>query len=84
MKELSGKQHDGMKVMDWKELETRVVSTTRMYHVMDEEYPVEIWLKLESQYMSKSLTNKLLFKKKLYSLKMTEGSAMDKHINLFN
>ena len=34
--------------------------------------------------MSKSLTNKLLLKKKLYGLKMAEGSALDQHINVFN
>ena len=69
----------------------RVGSTIRkclanevMYHVMDEESPVAIWLKLESQYMLKSLTNKLLLKKKLYGLKMVEGSTLDQHINVFN
>ena len=34
--------------------------------------------------MSKSLTNKLLLKKKLYGLKMAEGLALDQHINVFN
>ena len=69
----------------------RVASTIRMcladevmYHVMDEKSPTEIWLKLESWYMSKSLTNKLLLKKKLYGLKMVEGSSLDQHINVFN
>ena len=33
-----------------------------MYHVMDDESPARIWLKLESRYMSKSLTNKLYLK----------------------
>ena len=51
---------------------------------MDEESPTAIWLKLESQYMSKSLTNKLFLKKKLYGLKMAEGSTLDQHINVFN
>ena len=55
-----------------------------MYHVMDEEYSATVWLKLESQYMSKSLTPKLLLKKQLYDLKMVEGSALDQHINVFN
>ena len=55
-----------------------------MHHVMDEESSTTIWLKLESRYMSKSLTNKLLLKKKLYGLKMAEGSALDLHINVFN
>jgi hypothetical protein len=30
-----------------------------MYHVIDEESPSAVWLKLKSWYMSKSLTNKL-------------------------
>ena len=33
--------------------------------------------------MSKSLTNKLLLKK-LYGLKMADGSTLDQHINMFN
>ena len=44
MKVLSGKQPEGMNVTDWKDSETRVASTIRMflvdevmYHVMDEE-----------------------------------------------
>ena len=57
-----------MNVMDLKNLETRVALTIRicladevMYHVMDEESLTTVWLKLESRYMSKSLTNKLFF-----------------------
>ena len=34
--------------------------------------------------MSKSLTNKLLLKKKFYGLKMVEGLALDQHISVFN
>ena len=69
----------------------RAASTIRMcladevmYHVMDEESSVAIWLKLEGRYMSKSLTNKLLRKKKLYGLKMAERSALAQHISMFN
>ena len=86
VKALSGKQPKGMNVTDWKDLEMQVASTIRMcladevmYHVMDEESPVVIWLKLEGRYMSKSLTNKLLLKKKLYGLKMVESST-HKHV----
>ena len=91
VKALSGKQPEGMNVTDWKDSETRATSTIRMClvdevmcHVMDEESPVEIRLKLESRYMSNSLMNKLLLKKKLYGLKMAEGLELDQHINLFN
>jgi hypothetical protein len=55
-----------------------------MYHVMDEESPTTVWLKLERRYMSKSLTNKLYLKQKLYGLKMSEVTNLNQHINLFN
>jgi hypothetical protein len=55
-----------------------------MYHVMDEESPAAVWLKLESRYMSKSLTNKLYLKQRLYGLKMAEGSYLSQHIYVFN
>ena len=34
--------------------------------------------------MSKSLTNKLYLKQRLYDLKMAEGSDLSQHINVFN
>lgn len=55
-----------------------------MYHMMDEESPTTIWLKLETRYLSKSLINKLRLKKKMYGLKMAEGSELGQHINFFN
>jgi hypothetical protein len=55
-----------------------------MYYVMDEESPAVVWLKLESQYMSKSLTNKLYLKKWLYGLKIVEGTDLSQHINVLN
>ena len=83
VKALYRKQLEQMNDMDWKDLEAKVAATIRlrladevMYHVMDEESPTEIWLKLKSWYMSKSLTNKLYLKQKLYGLKMAEGSDL--------
>ena len=55
-----------------------------MYDVMDEVSIAAIWLQLKSQYMSKSLKNKLNIKWKLYGLKMVEGADMAQHINTFN
>ena len=81
----------GMADIDWKELEAKAVATIQlclgddvMYHVMDEESLAVVWLKLESRYMSKSLTNKLYLKQQLYGLKMAEGSDLSQHINVFN
>jgi hypothetical protein len=69
VKVLYGMKPEGMANIDWKELEAKAVATIRlyleddvMYHVMDEKSPAAVWLKLESQYMSKSLTNKLYLK----------------------
>ena len=66
VKALYGKQPEGMNDIDWKNLEAKTLATIRlclandvMYHVMDKESLTIIWLKLESRYMSKSLTNKL-------------------------
>ncbi|KAJ6994065.1 hypothetical protein NC653_017017 [Populus alba x Populus x berolinensis] len=51
-----------------------------MYHIMDEESPTTIWKKLESWYMSKSLTNKLYLKHKLFYLEMSKGKNLNQHI----
>ena len=91
VKALYGKQPEGMDDMDWKDLEAKVEATIKlclvddmMYHVMDEESPTTIWLKLESRYMSMSLTNKLYLKQKLYGLKMVESLDLSQHVNVFN
>jgi hypothetical protein len=67
---------EGIADIDWKELEAKAVATIWlclgddvMYHVMDEESPAVVWLKPKSRYMSKSLTNKLYLKQRLYNLK---------------
>jgi hypothetical protein len=66
VKVLYGTKPDVMSDIDWKELEARTVANIRlclgddvMFHVMDEESLAAVWLKLESRYMSNSLTNKL-------------------------
>ena len=88
---LYGTKPEGMVDIDWKELEVKAVASIQlclgddvMYHVMDEESPAAVWLKLESWYMSKSLTNKLYLKQRLYGLKMAEGLDLSQHINVFN
>jgi hypothetical protein len=91
VKALYGTKPEGMTDIDWKELEAKAVATIRlclgddvMYHVMDEESLVTVWLKLESRYMSKSLTNKLYLKQRLYGLMMAKGLDLSQYINVFN
>ncbi|KAE8707081.1 hypothetical protein F3Y22_tig00110387pilonHSYRG00804 [Hibiscus syriacus] len=71
---------------DWEELQQRAVGTIRlcladevMYHVMDLSSPDEIWRKLESQFMSKSLTTKLYLKQRMYGLKMQDDHDLAQH-----
>ena len=76
---------------EWEELNMKAVSTIRLclanklrYDVMDDVSIVAIWLKLESRYMSKPLTNKLNLKRKLYELNMVEGADLAQHVHTFN
>ena len=48
--------------------------------VSDEETAAGLWLKLESLYMKKSLTNKLLLKQRLFGLRMDEGTQLREHL----
>lgn len=52
--------------------------------VADEETASGVWKKLEKLYMTKSLTNKLLLKQRLFSLRMKEGSALKDHLDALN
>ena len=77
--------------LEWEKLQQRATGTIRlcmaeeiMYQVMDIKSPREEWQKFESQYMSKSLMNKLYLKKRLYGLTMQDGSNLAQHVNIFN
>ena len=52
--------------------------------VSDEETAAGLWLKLESLYMTKSLTNKLLLKQRLFGLRMAEGTQLREHLEQLN
>lgn len=55
-----------------------------MYHVMNVESPAKVWMKLESHYMSKSLTNKVHLKQQLHGLQMLKGTDLIQHTNVLN
>ncbi|KAK9675632.1 hypothetical protein RND81_11G020200 [Saponaria officinalis] len=52
--------------------------------VAEEETAAGLWAKLESLYMTKSLTNKLLLKQRLFSLRMQEGMPLRDHLDQLN
>ena len=53
--------------------------------VADQATTAKLWLKLESLYMTKSLTNKLLLlKQRLFSLRMRLGTPVREHMEKLN
>src|SRR5436190_880344 len=76
---------------DWKEIDIKAKATIILclsdevlYNVMNEETAAGMWNRLESLYMTKSLSNKLYVKKQLYCLRMVEGTPILQHLNVFN
>jgi len=64
----------------WEEMQAQACATIRlclsdkiMYHVMEETLPKKIWDKLASQFMSKTVTQKLYLKQKLFRLEDARG-----------
>ena len=55
-----------------------------MNHILDLTTPKDVREKLENQYMSKTLMNKLFTKQRPNSLKMQEGDDFQAHVNAFN
>ncbi|KAJ4714183.1 Retrovirus-related Pol polyprotein from transposon TNT 1-94 [Melia azedarach] len=52
--------------------------------VAEEETAQGLWVKLEGLYMTKSLTNKLLLKQRLFSLRMQECMPLRDHLDQLN
>ena len=51
--------------------------------VVQEKTAAGIWQKLENLYITKSLTNRLYLKKRLFTLQMQEGTSVSTHIDSF-
>ena len=60
------------------------LSNEVLREVAKETTPDGLWNKLEARYMTKSLTNRLYMKKKIYTLRMHEGTSIKDHIDEFN
>lgn len=52
--------------------------------ISKEKTAAEIWLRLESLYMTKTLANRLYLKQKLYTFKMGHSTSIFDHIDDFN
>jgi hypothetical protein len=81
----------GMSREEWAILKRRARSMIQLclgnsvlLKVLGEDSTKKLWDKLGSLYQSKSLVNKLFFRKKLYLLKVSEDSSVTEHLNVFN
>ncbi|GKV35094.1 hypothetical protein SLEP1_g43407 [Rubroshorea leprosula] len=52
--------------------------------VAEENSASALWLKLEALYLTKSVTNRLYLKKRLFTLNMNEGGSIKDHLDEFN
>jgi hypothetical protein len=84
-------QPTGMVTKEWEKLERRERSMIRfcladsmLLNVSGEDSAKKLWDKLGILYQSKDLVNKLFLRKKLYLLRMSDGSSVTEHLNVFN
>jgi hypothetical protein len=54
-----------------------------LLNVSGEDLAKKLWDMLGSLYQSKSLVNKIFLRKKLYLLRMSDGSLVTQHLNGF-
>ena len=60
------------------------LSNEVLQEVMQEKIAKDLWDKLESLYVTKNLTTKLVAKHRLYTLSMAEGASINSHIDDFS
>lgn len=85
------KKPAAMKDEDWVKTDDKAKATiflslsqNVLFNVHNESSTKEVWDKLQSMYETASTANKIFIMKKLYKLKMKDGTAMSNHINDLN
>ena len=84
------KKPEGTNEAKWEEMDVKALFAIQLYlsnkilrKVVKEEASKDIWKKLESLHMEKSVTNRLLFKNHSYDIRLQEGKPMKVHLNEF-
>ena len=84
------KMPEGMSASRREEIDTKALSAIQLClsnevlrEVVKETTTKSIWEKLESLYMAKSVTNRLLLKSRLYDLRLEEGKPLKPHLDEF-
>ena len=88
---LLGRKLDSMEEEEWSLLDRQVLGVIRStltrsvaYNVMKEKTTVDLLKALSSMYEKPSTNNKVHLMKKLFNLKMVEGTPVAQHLNEFN
>ena len=55
-----------------------------LLNIIGEKSAASPWNKLESLYMTKSVTNIIYLNRQLYGMRMKEGTKIADHLNVFN
>jgi hypothetical protein len=76
---------------EWEKLERKersmiwlCLADLLLLNVSGEDSSKKLWEKMGSLYQSKSLVIKLFLRKKVYLLRMSDGSSVIEHLNAFN
>ena len=80
----------GLSEAKWEEMDAKALSAIQLClsnevlrEVVNEATSKGIWEKLESLYMAKNVTNRLLLKSRLYDLRLQEGKPVKPHLDKF-
>ena len=68
---------------EWEDLDAKALSTIHLclmndvlFNIIGEKSATSLWNKLESLYMTKSVTNIIYLKQQLYGMRMKEGTTI--------
>ena len=72
--------------LDWRALNTiqLFLEDDVLFNIVEEDSRSCLWVKLEILYMTKSLTNMIFLKRKLYTLRVNDGLKIHDHMNTIN
>ena len=88
---LKGVKAKGMSANIWEDLEELACSTimlsltqTIYFNVVEETTAYGVWTKLGDMYKKHSVASQIFWLKKIFNLKMKEGTSMSTHLNKLN
>ncbi|KAK2366240.1 putative mitochondrial protein [Trifolium repens] len=88
---LTGKKPESMKEEDWKLLDRKALGVIRLtlsrnvaFNIAKEKTTADLMKALESMYEKSSASNKVHLMRRLFNLRMTEGTSTAQHLNELN